>query len=219
MDHRLRLFERFCFPSIESQTEQNFTWLVFLHPRTDRSDIRRLARLQNRRFFEMAFTEQCDKQYLSSIACSYADADDLLITTRFDNDDALHSDYMRRVQKTLAGTSIRWLNFDQGLRMDYKGVYTSHHRSNAFLSRIERVPDVITALTPRHSDIRKTELVEHVRDFRGWLQVVHGRNVANAIGKQAPTSSLKTALSLLEGYCPAVCEVVHGIYKKKAHKF
>jgi hypothetical protein len=219
LQHRLRLFERFCFPSIEKQTEQRFTWLIFVHPDTDRPVIRRLVRLQQRRFFEIVATERCDQAFLSSAACSYVNNGECLISTRFDNDDALHSDYIRRVQLHFqGGTGLRWLNVDRGLKLDRKGLYASRHSSNAFLSRIERAPQIITALTSLHSDIRKTEKVEHLDDFRGWLQVVHGSNVANEIGDATPCPSLDSAMSHLDGFCPEVRDLVYEIYRKKRRR-
>jgi len=218
MDHRLTLFERLCFPSVESQSQQNFTWIVFVHPRTDSHSLRRLRRLQDRRFFELAFYETYSPELASEVVLRYAKNAERMITTRFDNDDALHSDYVNVVQQYLGVGRLRWLNFDQGLKLGAKGIYTAHHLSNAFLSRVECAPKVITALTRMHSIVHRTEEMQHVRGFRGWLQVIHGRNVANIIGGRKPTPTLKEALALLDGYCPIVCDAVKRIYQDEQYR-
>ena len=34
IEGRFELFEKYCFPSIEAQTEKNFLWIVFFHKDT-----------------------------------------------------------------------------------------------------------------------------------------------------------------------------------------
>jgi N-acetylglucosaminyl-diphospho-decaprenol L-rhamnosyltransferase len=213
LEHRLSLFEQFCFPSVESQTEQDFTWLIFLHPSTEARVVKRLRRLQERRAFEICFTVSCDAQYLSALASRYTGADGLL-TTRLDNDDALHSDFVRMVQSAMRESQPSWLNFDHGLQLDFKGIHRSHHKSNAFLSRLECTPQIFTALLERHSDVIFSEEVEHIVNIRAWLQTVHGRNVANRVKKHAPAVSRETALRFLDGYCSAILDYVELIYSQ-----
>jgi hypothetical protein len=213
MNHRLEIFERLCFPSVECQTDQNFDWIIFLHPQTSTSAVRRLASLQQRRFFELYFTDNSDVAVLSAVADQYREGGSL-ITTRLDNDDVIHEDFVKMVRQKMSEKEEHWLNFDLGLRLDHRGLFTKHHRSNAFLSRLEHVPPMSTSLATKHSHISTQANVEHDSTCRAWLQVVHGRNVCNRVGQSSSPVLWSSAKRLLDGYAPQVKKYVASIYSQ-----
>jgi len=116
MEHRLGLFEKYTIPSVKAQTCGDFQWLVVFDDGTPERFKERIERypgpgcpmvsLYTAGAFE-AFAERCEpsrvraKAYISERL--HRDTE-YLITSRVDNDDAIHSDYIRQVQMCLSTT-------------------------------------------------------------------------------------------------------------------
>ncbi|MCL1629208.1 putative rhamnosyl transferase [Roseibaca sp. V10] len=96
MRHRMDLFERFCHPSVLRQTSQNFTWLVYFDRTRTQPYLDRLAPLfDDPRFNAIHINDPAEM--LADI-CSRVGSDMALLTSRLDNDDMLHPDFVARMQ-------------------------------------------------------------------------------------------------------------------------
>jgi hypothetical protein len=97
MRHRMQLFERYCLPSVARQTRQDFRWLIFFD--RDRSadwrgEIDRLAALGP---FTPIFLEGVAG--LVPEIGKHAPSRGLLLTSRLDNDDVIHPDYIADIRR------------------------------------------------------------------------------------------------------------------------
>ncbi len=123
MQDRLELFDKYCVPSVMSQSNKNFTWLVVFDPKTPSKFRERIERYRDDgvlvplyaksrcrdearvvasvfsgkllRFLHFEAALPAAQDYVTRRLDKWTE---YIITTRLDNDDAIHSDFVRRVQ-------------------------------------------------------------------------------------------------------------------------
>ena len=191
LDNRFCLFDRYCFPSITGQTNQNFEWIVLFDSKTPEEYRKRIEDYQDRcpqlipvflspeegRYFGEVFR----LTVLSRVKC------DRIITTYLDNDDALDIHFVEDLQKrslTLSnGTFVFYSNgyqyfseFSLLLKVDY--------RRNHFVSVIEAgTPETIRTIFGYGSHYYIDKIpgarIEYVKNKPLWCEVIHQRNMSN----------------------------------------
>jgi hypothetical protein len=187
MDHRLRLFTTFTFPSIMEQTCQNFTWLVLMDRRTPDRYIREIESFRYPNLKLIFPTETGGKW-----GQAFDPGDYDLITTRIDNDDAFHRDVVKVLQKTyLAEREKRtkpWvIVFPLGIIMDLarQDLWVMEYWINNCPTLVD-APRSKTIYQWKHNEIPNTVEKYYVKDKPYWLQIVHAYNQLN----QIPTQNL-----------------------------
>jgi len=200
-EERIPLFEKYCLPSLQAQTNQQFAWLIVLDPSTTKKQRKQLQEFQLKQpniFFldypDWDTVEQPINEWIQSIGI---DAD-YLITSRVDNDDILHEDFIATVQSECKRNPGEYLlNFMNGYNMRIKKKknllfnYQSH--TNPFMSLVEENnPKLNTIRRFNHNDWpQKFTRVNVTTPEPLWLQLVHGKNLLNTVlGKPelAPTT-------------------------------
>jgi len=185
---RLELFERFCLPTVRSQTEQDFKWLVLFADQTPEPVKARVARYA-------ADWPNLVPVYLPRGASTvgplvvrpYLDATpQTLITTRLDNDDGLARDYVAKVQRHAATGERLVLQFPAGYVWHDGRIYLDRQEHNAFTTLVEplaqgNASEFNTIYKGSHSDIARLGRLVDVDDEPGWLQVIHGTNLENYV--------------------------------------
>lgn len=183
MDHRFSLFDRFCFPSVRGQTNLNFTWLMLMDHSTSARHRQRMGRYaQAFPNLQLLHTTGADlfvdlEKYLGQRVQR-----DYLITTRIDNDDAYHREAMAVIQAGFRRQEFEFLNFSHGYQYftGNQRLYLRDDFSSPFMSLVERRQDGFkTALFEQHNQVRGRWPLQQMDGGRFWLQVIHGRNVAN----------------------------------------
>lgn len=185
MENRLALFENYCFSSLAAQTEQNFTWLVFFDNTTPdkfRSVIARLE-LTFSQFTPIyidgmdAFLTQSQAQINQRLWEPY------VITSRLDNDDSLHQDYIKEVQSHFAEQAFMGIDFVDGYTLQVEPQVCFAKRShvhNPFLSLIEQKGHIKTVwYLERHGQWSEVKELKTVRNKRMWMSVIHMENKVN----------------------------------------
>jgi len=127
MENRFELFERFCVPSVRNQSVKDFTWLVVFDAKTPQRYLDRADRIGRDCHLVSLRAERGHRRTLRRYAAQTLKPDtEYLITSRIDNDDAVHGDFMKTVQDylreeapmrrgSLARTIHKWL--PDGTRM------------------------------------------------------------------------------------------------------
>jgi hypothetical protein len=195
-DRRLELFERYCLPSMVAQTSKAFTWVVFCDPTTPEAVVERL-----RGYSEHIVVAECRRH--ASVRGKapddlmaldeFVDPDsEVVITTRLDSDDALNRCSVEQIQRhatafSRSGGDFLLHTFPLGCKLDAVDgrVYRTWYRQNAFLSLFERAgTDPKGVMQDNHVKL-ETRFSPLERDFSllGWLQVLHGSNVSNALNR------------------------------------
>lgn len=214
LSYRFDLFERFCYPSIRGQTNQHFKWLVFfdLHtPNIFREKVESYARWNN---FVPCYVDSFSNLENHDIIRENISPDSkYIITTRIDNDDAVSTDFVDKIQKNFYNQRLEFINFTNGYLLDCNKhkLYKKRIFSNMFISLIESVenfktvfcavpchtgPQMFASDSPWLSHIN-LHLVGKIREIEAeplWLIVVHGRNLDNKIW----LSALRVPIQLLD---------------------
>ncbi len=191
MEHGFELFERYCLPSIKSQTSQNFEWIVLfdsttLEPYKERigewqKEYPKLVPVyvepQNGRYFAEIFRKEVAKRLHGN----------RVITTDLDNDDALNvrfvEDIQQRVQPLADGTFIFYTEGYQYFT-DHQYLMKIHYPKNHFVSVVESgnpatVKTIYGYGSHYYIDKIKGAKIEYINDTPMWCQVVHEKNMGN----------------------------------------
>lgn len=185
MQGRLELFENYCFCSLKAQTEQNFVWLVFFDSTTAvkfRQVITRLA--EEFSAFTPIFIDGMDA-FLPSIQAEIQArlTEAYVITSRLDNDDSLHQDYIQEVQSHFDSQDFMAIDFVDGYTLQVEPqvrLAKRAHVHNPFLSLIEHGPQPKSVWhIERHGQWSKVKQLCPVRNKPMWMSVIHSENKVN----------------------------------------
>ncbi len=193
LDHRFRLFEQYCFPSIANQTCKSFEWIVLFDIQTPDRFKKRIVELQAEcsqfrpvfvetergRFFAEIFREIVKK----SLKCN----DARVLTTYLDNDDALDFQFVEDIQRrALELPDKTFIYYTQGYQFftDHKYAMRIRYPRNHFVSIVEG-SDVTTIKTiygyGSHYYIDKIPgaRIEYISNKPMWCEVIHEKNMGN----------------------------------------
>jgi hypothetical protein len=195
------LFEKFCLPSVLSQTNKAFEWILVADSRTpdsfkkvldaypatvlyhDFEGVLTVARSRQRKAIALETVVAAPvKNYLSNIAT------DFIITSRLDNDDAISTNHIDKIQ-TCSKAMKRspddrfWLNLQRGYKYCRGNVYPIGALHNPFISFIEPQGALLTAYQCSHqlAPQSKFRVVQVREGHPTWMQVIHGGNVSNRL--------------------------------------
>jgi hypothetical protein len=182
LKHRIRIFEVFCAPSMRNQNCRNFNWLLALNPNTPPWFVSRVKAAYPAAiliFGESAglaidWHNRIPKELFASV----------LLTTRLDNDDMLHKDFIGEVQR-FAGLQQNpcALNPPLGYNMDQQSFTCYRQRTphNHFLSLLEfNTRDLVYC--KKHNDIPKFyRTIDFCSAKPLWVEGVNAMNIVNSL--------------------------------------
>jgi hypothetical protein len=196
--HRFQLFEQFCYPSMRSQVNQNFKWLVFFDSETPIAFKQKIAGYAEWHHFipvyvDGEFTSALNR---TTVLAHLPQDTEFLITTRLDNDDAVSRDFIEVIQANFWHQSLEFINLTNGYVWSDGRLYSFQYLKNPFMSLIERIQQrsldgFKTVLCGEHTQLAAIGAIKQVKTVPTWLQVVHGKNVSNRIrGVREPVQKL-----------------------------
>jgi len=191
MQQRLRLFKKFCVPTILHQSNQAFHWLIYLDVQTDPSALKAIHKELNVvKNAEVKFAANMQdllgdlRKVLSTVETDY------VITSRLDNDDGLGREYIQQIQNAFLPGDKTLVNMLHGVLYDSdKRILTTvrNARLNHYTSLIEkRHPnqECLTVLGFSHTQPPEECTVINLDADHSWLKIIHGRNLnSRAKGK------------------------------------
>lgn len=188
---RFDLFQKYCFPTVSAQLNQDFTWLVLFDEETPplyQKIIKAYARYEN---FTPVFCGEFDTvmPQVTGVIKSMTEDVDWVLTTRLDNDDALSVKYVRCLHSIvksmnkadLVDKEALFINFTKGLQLSKGVFYDFEDVTNAFVSLIEKKDDLNTVFWVDHPAIHDVAPVMQIETYPLWLQIVHDINVYNYV--------------------------------------
>ncbi len=183
-DRRLDLFEQFTCPSIASQTEKSFTWIVFFHEKSRETVERRFG--ADPEFYTAVFTADLWEPAVvrAAVRALGTPEQGTVVSTQLDCDDVLAPDTIERIQRAVARDPRQrtYLNFPLGYQFAQGRFYIALDPSNPFITLVEPVTNLDQALFAYHlchEDASEHAPVQQVDWTPAWLQVVHGTNISN----------------------------------------
>jgi hypothetical protein len=197
LEGRFDLFERYCLPSVLAQTNQDFEWLIYFDRHTPSEYLDRARRgIGDRPNIRLMLCEIYGSETVREDLARDLPADTKwLLTTRFDNDDALRRDFVERLHKEVRPGVTESISFSFGVVYGSGKTYLSRQESNAFISLSEPLPNPKTVISAPHNEMARIAPVREIGGAPAWMQVVHDSNVSNKTrGRRLPSGRL------LEGF-------------------
>lgn len=185
MSDRLALFEAYCFSSLKAQTNNNFIWLVFFDSTTSEEFRNKISYFQETfpNFTPIfidgmnAFLPAIKQEVANRLSTPY------LITSRVDNDDCWHKDFINEVQLQFNQQDFMAIDFVDGYTLQIEPSVRLAYRShvhNPFISLIEKADNFVTVWSrKRHGSWSKVKKLKPVRNKRIWMSVIHVANATN----------------------------------------
>lgn len=180
--NRVELFERYTVASMRRQTAGTTPWIVYFDPESPRWLVDRLAPLVEAGVFTPLYRESVSWEDVVVDARELTGATrDILLTTNLDNDDALASDFLERLQTLARSNPHAALYLRRGLILEGDRLYDRTDRENAFCSVSEPWDGAVSAWRDWHNLLHRHFTVVGDAGQPAWLQVVHGQNVSNRV--------------------------------------
>lgn len=189
LENRFKLFDRFCFPSVHNQSNQNFKWLVFFDVETPELFKQKIASYVSKWSNFVPVYLDCPLPYgefpaeVRAIVRNLIPADcEHLITTWLDNDDAIHKDYVQMIQDNFNHQESETINFIFGYQLANKKLYLDFELANHFISLVEKYnPNSFkTCLSRSHKKLYEVcTSTKKILCKPVWVEVVHGSNYMN----------------------------------------
>lgn len=181
--NRFELFTNYCFPSVKSQVNTNFEWLVFFDTTTPDIYKTLISELQKEMpNFIPLFIDGMDyfldgvKDYIKKYNSEY------VITSGLDNDDCISVNYIDEIQKRFNNQSFLALDFVDGYTIQTQSklkIGKKLHLYNPFISLIEKSTNLITVCDVSHRIWKKEKRIQQVKHVRTWASVIHHENKVN----------------------------------------
>ncbi|MBZ9787848.1 putative rhamnosyl transferase [Psychroflexus sp. CAK57W] len=191
LENRFSLFENYCLPSVKNQSNLDFKWCIFFDKQTPTKFIQKI------KDYELTFpnivplyVENSD-ELIDNFKKYYSDNynEDFIITTRLDNDDLIHKDFINEIQNNYE--PLHGLTID--LRKGYQ-VFKCKSRFkirmfntnfNPFISYVENTKlGFETVMHRKHLDFKKNKLLKFLDKKPLWIEFVHQGNKYNTERKE-----------------------------------
>ena len=181
--NRFKLFTDYCFPSVKSQTNNQFLWLVFFDTTTPDNYKKLIASLQEEMSNFIPLYIDGMSQFLPSIK-SYINGfnEEYIITSTLDNDDCISRTYIDEVQNRFDQQEFMAVDFIDGYTIQTQTlikVGKKLHQYNPFISLIEKNSSPKTICNVSHRIWKKEKRILQIRDIRVWASVIHSENKVN----------------------------------------
>ncbi|MEL7002911.1 MAG: glycosyltransferase [Bacteroidota bacterium] len=205
LEERFYLFEKYCLPSVKSQSFQDFVWLIFFDenlPEVFRDKLDEYcAEYKN---IKPIFMGPFEFDLVRKACLSHCKSP-FLITSRLDSDDIIGPEFVRTIQEHFNSQKDTLINLNTGFCYDSQTQFlyrVNEYRTNPFMSYIEeRNPTEIvkTVFIAPHDELKDYHNMMEIRDEPHWVIVIHNNNVINKLmGKVIyPTNKMKQQLPFL----------------------
>lgn len=185
LSNRFALFERFCLSSLQNQTNQNFTWLIYFDTNTP-LEYQQKIKEYSLHFpnFKPVFINGMP-EFLSSIQTEIKkNSLPFTITTRIDNDDCVSKNFINEIQENFEEQQFLVLDFPDGYTLQINPEIKIGKRKqlfNPFISLIEKSEGAESVWSREtHSSWKKEKNVKRINHKRIWMSVIHFENKKNS---------------------------------------
>jgi hypothetical protein len=191
LKQRFELFETYCLPSVRAQSCKNFKWLIYFDTNTSESYKNKIINYQKifpnilpKFIFGM-------KELLSSIKkdISTETSNSIVITTRLDNDDCLHENFIEKIQFCILNNQVMngIVDIPNGYCLQIKPkpiLSISIQYSNAFITYVEpyiSADALKTVMNKEHRQWAYSTKTFVIEKEKLWMQIIHEKNVYNKL--------------------------------------
>jgi Putative rhamnosyl transferase len=191
LEKRFYLFENFCLPSVRNQDNQHFLWCIYLDENTPVSYQERISALTkeyiNIRIFYINGAEALNSSLVSFIKAQVDSDDKYIITTRLDNDDMIHQDFIAVIQSLFVPADKCVIDMQNGYQLciesDFAELRNYKNRFNPFISVIENLSGFETVFSKPHFEWSQVSNTIEYKDSNLWCEIIHDTNKLNVTKK------------------------------------
>lgn len=190
LDKRFEIFERYTLRAMKQQTEKNYEWLVLFHKETPDRYKQKIREYQNElsQLTPLFFNdEQCAdmseviRDYLREKYRGYD-----LVTTRIDNDDFIHQQFIERIQQD----AMLWnrsediiISYENGLQYDIRSgdILRYDYWKNHFISLFDVSGQRKHIFDYNHDAIDMADIlsIRKKTEFPIWVEIITDSNYSN----------------------------------------
>lgn len=220
---RVDLFETYCLPSVLAQTCPDFTWIIYLDPESPKWLRDRMAKYGETGTLHPVYRESVSEEELVDDIRKIAEpVRKYVMTTNLDNDDAISSDFIHRLQEVAPRSETVAIYVTEGLIRSGEALYLHRYPRNAFNSVCTEWSEAKTCWSEWHTDFGAVMPVIELGGPPGWMQIVHGSNVSNRVrGRRTSPDALRhTFGGLLDGVsAPRRVETLRDTFIARPSRF
>lgn len=185
---RVDLFLKYCLPSVQNQSNDNFQWLIYFNTGTNDAVIKQFIELeQSKKNLKIMFADGYDDfmdRYCNDVLSFCNKSIEYVITTRLDNDDIVHRDFTSRIQAAFSGQNFTAINFVKILMIDTENrhkLFIDYSFSNHFISLIEKVESshISGCYSKRDKEWNSNNEISHIIDKPYCIEIISERNLGN----------------------------------------
>lgn len=186
--HRMEIFLKYCVPSVLKQSNKNFTWLLYLDINTDVEVVNKLANLTKQygfiKTFYVSSYEKFSESYCTDCLNLADKKNEYIITSRLDNDDIIHKDFIKKVQASFQQQKFMAVNFLKILMLNpenYNNIHIDYQFSNHFISLIEKIKKegIVGCYGKKDTYWNVKGEVIHIHDKPYCIETISDRNLIN----------------------------------------
>jgi hypothetical protein len=187
---RFKLFESYCLPSVSQQSNPDFFWCVFFDSETPTEYKKRIDNIAKRQsnfipiyIGDMAYLNQA---LIDFIEKSKNKKYPFVITTRLDNDDIIHKDFIEVIQKNFSLKEDMVIDLRKGYQINL-GKKNSEIRKidfpfNQFISFVESSSATVkTVMSKQHQEWKRHSKVMVYNRKEMWVELIHDTNKLNDV--------------------------------------
>ncbi len=211
---RIELFKQYCLPSIINQTSKTFHWLLYFDTDTPEEFNEFLKDLSALSFISICYSkgiEDFNLNYIKEVKVRASRSVKWIITTRLDNDDCLHTDAIKIIQKSLVERHNFLISLASGYILNIEDRTLSHYfyPMSPFITLIEsndnEVKGIFEKGHTKWDNLRLhifNEIWQEYFNLKArksrfilikplWIQTFHGENVSNSFYRGLPVLKQK----------------------------
>lgn len=184
---RFHIFENYCLPSVKNQSNLNFKWCIFFD--IDTPDKYKQKIFSISREFPVIYPifiesmEILKESFKDFIINNIANADSHIITTRIDNDDIIHQDFVAIIQSLFQPMDLCVIDIQKGYQVSidtqYPEIRLYTHQFNAFISVVENTKFFDTVFSRMHYGWKNEKIIISYKHKRLWMELSHHENYVN----------------------------------------
>lgn len=190
LNKRFKIFKDLTFPSINSQTDNNFTWIILFRSTTPQKYRNIMETLKTEAKMNLVIHyEDCETHTpeIGSIVSKMIDNDTkYLLTCRCDNDDILANNYIENLKKNFRPINNMFIDFIYGYCLNTNNMKLNKYksRSNHFIGYVENISknnNLKTVFYCQHAFIKDFGLIRRInnKNYPLWCEVIHDTNQIN----------------------------------------
>ena len=187
LEERFVLFEKYCFPAVINQSNKRFYWLIFFEVNTPDNYRERIEKITSKHDnitpLYIPGMRSLKNAFSHFISEKLDEEDEFIITTRLDNDDAIHRDFVATIQSLAVKKHDTVIDLRKGYQMDLSNgryEYRNYENSfNPFISLVESVDTFNTVASKLHNEWENSDSIIIHKSSPMWIEVIHKRNKLN----------------------------------------